>query len=289
MAEILDAFPEFLELWQEVSHLDIARQIDAWASRQKAKWPDLLQMQIEDYASQGVDWKEIAATRVFPRIPHAVPGMREAHARLHHVLLPAYEAVARALDHHFPVTFVIHVGIGCGAGWATQFRGKPAVLFGLENLVDSGVLSEDAIQGLVTHELGHVVHDLWRLEAGKQDGDGPWWQLYREGFAQHCEVWIRDARHQGLGQDGSDGLEWCRQNRSWLAAEFLRRTDAGEEVRDFFGSWYEIHGRSETGYFLGHEVIAELARSASLKQIALLDTYEAQCRSILERFGLRGA
>ena len=283
MVEILDAFPAFLEFWQDARHLDLEGQIDAWASRYMAAWPDLLQKQVEDYASQGVDWKEIAAEQVFPHIPEAIPRMAKAHANLCRSLMPTYEAASRAFDYQFPIVFVIHVGIGCGAGWATQFRGKPAVLFGLENLVDSGYLSEEAIQGLVTHELGHIVHDLWRLESGKQDGSGPWWQLYREGFAQHCEISIRGTWHQVLGSHRSDWLDWCRHNRARLAADFLQRADGEAGVREFFGSWFEIHGKSETGYYLGHEIVAELASRASLKQVALLETYEERCRSFLER------
>jgi hypothetical protein len=102
------------------------------------------------------------------------------------------------------VTFVIYVGIGCGAGWATTFGDSPAVLFGLENIAERGWEDPGTILGLVAHELGHLVHFAWRLRGGKSAGSGPWWQLYEEGFAQECESRILDtgAVHQaGSGRE----------------------------------------------------------------------------------------
>jgi hypothetical protein len=42
-------------------------------------------------------------------------------------------------------------------------------------------------------------------------------------------------------------------------------------VKHFFGSWFGIQGKSQTGYFLGHEFIRELEKSYSLKETALLN------------------
>jgi len=41
-------------------------------------------------------------------------------------------------------------------------------------------------------------------------------------------------------------------------------------VKDFFGSWFNIQGRKQTGYFLGHEFIRALEETRSLRKIALL-------------------
>jgi hypothetical protein len=63
----------------------------------------------------------------------------------------------------------------------------------------------------------------------------------------------------------------------------LRKVDTGEPVSLFFGSWFEICGSSQTGHFLGHEVIVELEKRLSLKEIALLDSAEAYARPILKQ------
>jgi len=59
--------------------------------------------------------------------------------------------------------------------------------------------------------------------------------------------------------------------------------ETGDPVSPFFGSWFEICGKSQTGYFLGHEVIVELENRLSLREIALLDSAEPYARPILKQ------
>jgi hypothetical protein len=56
-----------------------------------------------------------------------------------------------------------------------------------------------------------------------------------------------------------------------LAREFLIRLEKHVSVNDFFGSWFNIQGKSQTGYFLGHELVAELEKTCTLMEIAVLD------------------
>jgi hypothetical protein len=46
----------------------------------------------------------------------------------------------------------------------------------------------------------------------------------------------------------------------------------------FFGSWYEIEGRSQSGYFLGSEVIKRLEVRMDLKEIAVLSNWSEVMR-----------
>ncbi len=66
-------------------------------------------------------------------------------------------------------------------------------------------------------------------------------------------------------------LSWCKQNKSWLAKTFLEKLEKHESVREFFGSWFNIQGKTQTGYFLGHAFVCELEKTYSLREIALLD------------------
>lgn len=68
-----------------------------------------------------------------------------------------------------------------------------------------------------------------------------------------------------------------------MAREFLRRVDADQSVRQFFGSWYQINGRSQTGYYLGYELIGLLRSTKSLLEIALLELEDPSLRDTLEQ------
>jgi hypothetical protein len=283
-SHIIDTFPAFLAYWETVKETDMGHQIETWTESYLAPWPELLRKQLDNYAEEGSDWQEIAREHVFPYLAQRLPDMALAHRHLLENCLPVSERVCQVFGFEAEVVFVIYVGIGCGAGWADSYRGQPAVLFGLENIAEEGWSRPPRITGLIAHELGHLTHFHWRERAGLPSfGDGPWWQLYAEGIAQWCE-------HQATGSDswhmkhgpGDDWLDWCRAHRSWLAAEFLRRVDAGETTRSFFGSWHNIEGRKQTGYFLGHELIAALVASQSLREIALVQEPETVLRPLLE-------
>ena len=78
----------------------------------------------------------------------------------------------------FPITFVIHVGIGCGAGWATRFRGRPAVLFGLENATEVGWRDATTLTALVSV--------VWN------------WVQASEAYVAEAGSWL--GSHLGIGQ-----------------------------------------------------------------------------------------
>lgn len=246
-------------------------------------------MVVTDYAEQGDDWRQIAREMVFPGMNGKLPAIENAYQNLGRIIEPIERRVRRALDFQDRVDYVLYVGLGNGAGWVTKYDGIWAVLFGLEGIVDSGFDEPDRLQGLVAHELGHVVHFAQRESRGLSLGSGPWWQLYEEGFAQRCESVVLDGESWHMRRSNLDDewLAWCQENRAWLAAEFLRTVDQEKSVRPFFGSWYELRGHKQTGYFLGHQVISHLLSSMSLNEIALLDSgpaLEQTMRDVLGEF-----
>jgi hypothetical protein len=287
--EIIDTFPAFLAYWKNVQDKPMDIQIETWAADYMSQWPELLKRQLDDYANENEDWRQIARERVFPFLDDRLPAMKEAHENLLQACAPTYSAARKALGFENDIVFVIYVGIGLGAGWATRFHDSPAVLFGLENVAECGWSQSQTLTGLIAHEIGHLVHFQWRAERDQAIGAGPWWQLYEEGFAQRCEHIIlgQETWHMRGGNYGDDWLDWCQEQKGWLAAEFLRMVDEGESIRPFFGSWFEIRGRRQCGYFLGHELVKRLEMSMSMKEITLLDSQDARLRRELE--GLAGS
>jgi hypothetical protein len=273
---LINTFSAFERYWAAVRPRPLAEQIERWASDYMRPWPELYQKQVDDYAADGFDWRAVAGEHVFPHLDRRYPAMRQACQSL----LASWDQIYAAAHQRFGlaegVVAFAYVGIGLGAGWAATYGGRPAVLFGLENMAEEGWVEPETVAGLIAHELGHLLHNQLRAVAGLADGSGPLWQLYQEGFAMWVEQLTTDSPSwHFLATFEPTWLAWCQANRSWLAGEFLRRLAAdpdgkGGELRPFFGSWYELCGHKQTGYYLGWEVVQGLHGELSLVEMARL-------------------
>jgi hypothetical protein len=270
---LVDTYPAFLAFWDRWRRAPLEAQIEAWRTDYLAPWPELVAKQQECYAREDIDWRQIARERIFSNLGDRLPAMEEAHRNLLDTARPVVAEAREALEFQFQITLVVYVGIGCGAGWATTYEGTPAVLFGLENIAECGWQQCAPLRGLIAHEIGHTVHEFRRTQQGLAKGEGPWWQLYEEGFAQRCEHLVlgQDTWHMRGVAEGTDWIHWCTEHRAWLAAEFLRCVEQGESVGPFFGSWYNLRGRSQCGYFLGHELLRLLEAECDFQELALLE------------------
>jgi len=290
--KICDLYPSFQACWDELSKKDLGEQLELWR-RYLLHCPGLWEKQVSCYAEEGLDWRAIVKERVLPHLDERRSAMERARQALHGVIGPVCLKAQERLGLDFEVLFVIYVGMGCGAGWATELCGKPACLLGLENIAELGWLEEDTLSALLAHELGHLFHGIWRKRAGLEgleEHTDPFWQLYVEGFAQRSEHLIggKETWHEASGQGG--WLDWCGKNKGRLAALFLEKAKEGD-VKDFFGSWFAIEGRSQTGYFLGHELVKSWEEDAPLREIAVLPAEEVRRRAkeCLVRLAAEGA
>jgi hypothetical protein len=281
---LIDTFPEFLAYWAGLSCKNVDEQVALWQTSYLKKYPELLRKQVENYEEMHVNWRE-TAKKTLQLVPQRLPLMREARVNILRICEPTYLRAAERLCVDFNVTFVIYVGIGCGAGWATTYNKQPSVLLGLENIAEEKWHRKDKLQGLMCHEIGHLIHMKWREEwkTFEKAEENPLFRLYSEGFAQRCEHVIlgKEAWHM---KSGKEWLHWCEQHKRWLASEFLRRLERDASVKDFFGSWFSIQGRKQTGYFLGHAFILNLEKTHDLREIALFSSKKVNsiCLEYLE-------
>lgn len=287
--KVLDTFPAFERYWRAVRSEPVGVQIDRWEHEYMGPWPELLEKLKRNYSEERVDWKRIARTRIFPHLQERLPRMRLLRRNLLKSLPDSWSRTQRALKLDFPVRFVIYVGIGVGAGWATRYGGQPACLFGLENAAELASGKDGGTPGAVSHEVSHLVHSEWRRRSGLRGIDepgGPYWQLYEEGFATECERRTEDPQSFRLRTGRPDWLPWCTTHRAWLAAKFLRDARTRRSLRPFFGSWYNIRGHIECGYYLGQEMIREWTADASMQAVAVLpeQVVRRRARSTLRKF-----
>jgi len=287
--DLLDTWPAWQQVWARVANAPLEAQIDAWATDYMALYPTLFAKQVADYASAGLDWRAVARERVFPHLAARTPRMIAAHQAILRCHSDLTWCFRERLGADFTFLFVVYVGLECGAGWATMYEGLPACLLGLEAIANLGWESEDQIQGLIAHELGHLAHMVWRERAGvstlEESEAEPLFRLYSEGLASRAEQVIRGQDTQHLEDQDGEWLAWCRTHESWLAGEYLRRVDAGADVRDFFGSWFAIAGHSQTGYYLGHQVVQVLERQVpTLRALAVwpAEQVRQRVRAILQ-------
>ncbi|MCK5116660.1 MAG: hypothetical protein KAR44_08670 [Candidatus Aegiribacteria sp.] len=288
MRNILDTYPEFVSYWNKYSQLSLHQKIEGWANEYMSKWPQLLQMQKDDYSDlPDSNWRDIAETRIFPFITDRIGSMSKAHKNLLNEIEPIHTtASVYFCIENLEILYVIYVGIGCGAGWVSTFNESHSVLFGLEMISECQWSDKISIQGLIAHEIGHAVHAVLRDDPGLAQFEGPFWQLYTEGFAQRCEHILlqSDTWHQGQGYNKAGWLSWCKANKRMLAKEFLRSIDINQDTKPFFGSWFDIQGYSQCGYYLGHEVIRDLEKRYSIKEIAVLENVQTEMRAVLETY-----
>jgi len=284
MYRYVDTFDDFMQYWSRACSETPEEKLRLWETLYMRQHPDLLEKQTRQYEEAGLNWQDIANQRVFSRLGELLPSMKKARDNLPHVCRSIHEQAVEALDLDFPVVFVIYVGIGCGAGWATQYRGYLTCLLGLEKIAELEWHSEEQLSELVSHEISHLAHMKWRDESEEFEGHetDPLFLLYSEGFAKRCEHLILE-RESWSQADSENWLPWCRTHKQWLAKEYLERADSGKPVNDFFGDWLNVQGRSQTGYYLGWTYILWLEENLSLRDMASLpfERVRAETRSYL--------
>lgn len=263
---LLDLADQLLQRLEASLTLPVPEQVAEWQAYYQRCAPDLPSRLYADYAQIDGGWHSIAESRIFPRLPELLPGMKLALANLHKVCSEACSRATSMLGLPKMPLVVAYVGLGNGAGWATTWHGRPAVLIGLENVADLGWQHTDSLEGLLGHEIGHLsmMHIRGSIESLTED---PLLALYEEGYAQHCE-------HVVAGQETwhcssqAGWLDWCVAHEPELARMYLGAMSNREEWRRFFGSWFDVQGWRQTGYFLGCRFIQRQSRDCSLAKLA---------------------
>ncbi|WCN28973.1 hypothetical protein [Thermococcus kodakarensis] len=254
---LVDTFPRFLKEWNGT--------VDSWL-RYIRGYPELFGKVKWDYERYGMDWKGFTKLLLKRNMEELIL----AHEKLLEVL-PRMETKIEELFGIKPKDYnvVLYIGIENGAGWVTEFLGKPPILFGLEAIAKLKWYSK--LEGLVVHEFGHLVHWLLRGENIERLEDEQMFLLYTEGFAQRIED-IIIGRPWHLEEEG--WFEWCEENEGLLKAEFLRRIQEKEPLNPFFGSWYTLFGKRFLGYYIGYKFICWLEKDYSLEEISKLKREE---------------
>ncbi|MBC7094357.1 DUF5700 domain-containing putative Zn-dependent protease [Thermococcus sp.] len=259
---LIDTFPCFLKYWDGSK--------DSWIEYIK-NYPELFEKIKWDYERYKIDWREYLELLS----KRSVDKLKLAYENLLNVLPKVEEKVKKLFDVS-EYNIVIYVGLENGAGWVTEFKGKPSILFGLEAIAELKWYNK--LKGLIAHEFGHLIHWLLRGEDIEKLEDEQIMWIYTEGFAQRIEDLI-SGRPWHLEEPG--WFEWCERNEGIIKREFLRRVKENEPLNPFFGSWYTLFGKQYLGYYLGYKFIRWIEQEYSLENIAAVEK-EVVKRKILE-------
>lgn len=185
--------------------------------------------------------------------------------------MQAHDAFVRHMDAlpemDVDATVVMYLGLCSGAGWATELDGRPAVLLGLEKIVELDWCDDASMAALIDHELGHLWH--FQHRTAPEFPSAALWQLYTEGMAMYFEQRLAGDRLY-FHQNKNGWLAWCEANRDALLDEYARRVAVGESVQDFFGDWCSYQGHSDVGYYLGSVLVWRFAERCTENALAEL-------------------
>jgi hypothetical protein len=281
---IVDTFPEFSKIWPKIRQVETHIRPEIWSREYMSKYPELLLKQINSYDEEGHNWRQIALKHVFPELEQRLPSMVEARSNILTEIEPSISECRSKFGFPQDLVIVIYVGIGVGAGWATEYSGKPAILFGLENIAECGWQSAERVRSLILHETGHLYLRFQRQGLDSQKVNSHYFELYSEGFAQRFEHLVlgRSAWYLPRGINKERWLEWCESHKSQLASILLDRDKRKEPINDFFGHWLNIEGWRQVGYYLGHEFITYLEATKTVQEIARLLDIDTQAKIFLK-------
>ena len=267
---LIDTYPHIKKI--SFSSNDIVQK---WINEYMKNYPQLLELQIRCH-NNDISILKAMASKLLKYSIRREEEITKAWRNIYPAI-PVVTERAQKIFTNLPnkIYIIIYVGSGCGAGWATEYNGEYAILLGLEMIVYHNWTSHEDIEGLVAHELCHIIHMYLRNMNAREFEkleEQPCFLLYSEGFAMKCEHILTNRMWRIA--DKNDWVDYCVKNKDVLAKEYLESFEKGLSTIKFWSSWQGIDGYTQTGYYLGYEFIEYLMReySLSLEEIAKIGT-----------------
>ena len=274
MIEIIDTFKHFKACFEGNLNKSVDEKIDLWENCYIRNYPELEIKCKSDYESNGYSWRDIACNMVFNKTKDNFGKMLEAYINIKDSIQGISIAVKQIFNIEPNIYIVLYCGLCNSAGWVDKYNGKRAILYGIDKIAELDWHNIEKIKPLIAHELCHVIHFEIRGEDKLTGIDmnnyiNGIWKIYEEGFAQYYQHLligdIADSR-------GAEWLKSCIMNKSNLKTLYFEALyNKNEGTKHFFGDWFKVINISDTGYFLGAELIKELNEVYSIEKIAKLN------------------
>lgn len=180
-----------------------------------------------------------------------------------------YERFGKGVD----VIIVFYLGLCNGAGWVTEYRGKTAILLGMEKILELNWCHINDMYGLIYHELGHVYQKQYGILERDFDKDEDFflWKLFTEGVAMCFEqIIVGDAEY--YHQDKNGWKSWCDDHYEQIKLDFAKdlKTMSFANQR-YFGDWVNYNGYGDVGYYFGCRFVRYILSVYDFDEIISLD------------------
>jgi len=279
---LIDTYPYFRNMLMSARKLASEDNIVYALKKYLEKYSKIRELINQCYET--LDWFNICLNTLANSIRN-LENLDNAWENIYSTLPDAIVLFAKAFKNEVgdkDFVFVIYISCGCGAGWAAEYDGKPAVLLGLDMISNLGWVSREKVKGLIIHELCHLAHMIIRKTSYQHFSElekNPYFLLYSEGFAMKCEHEILSSENWRIAPN-KEWVNWCRKNLGFLARLYMEHAEKNKAVNVFYGTFFNIKGYSQTGYYLGHELIKYLEKehSLNLRSIAKLPFSEIKVK-----------
>ncbi|MDA3932041.1 MAG: DUF2268 domain-containing putative Zn-dependent protease [Tenericutes bacterium] len=266
--EIINIFKDYQ--FQDKNPLN---QYNYWLNYMK-QFTEIKRKCIEDYLFNKYDPKEIALEKVFIYSKLEFEKMKVASKKIEQICKALENKKNNIIDvSTMPIVVIIYHGLGNAAGWATKYKGNPAIMLGVEKIVELGWDDKNSLQNLIYHEYAHLIHEYLRNTDLEPFNDNyKVWinRVYIEGFATYLESILSGTTRR------NDWLKKCEEKASLLKEEILYRLSHQLSCQEFFGDWHKVYGLSDTGYFLGFQYIKSLSKFYDIKYIAKMSIMQIE-------------
>ena len=166
------------------------------------------------------------------------------------IIKKAYEKCIKVvLPNEEPEVYLL-IGFFSPDGFVMNFRGKPAICFGLERFKDFSLL-----RILFAHEYAHF---LLNLSYGEVPEDKRLkWLLVSEGLATHFSLLaFPDYRLSDHFLFGRDRLNWCQESEPFLREVFCSGKFSSKELMEFYDMGNpDLNIPPRTGKYLGFQAV----------------------------------
>ncbi|MGI5893232.1 MAG: hypothetical protein ACOX6P_01410 [Candidatus Merdivicinus sp.] len=198
-----------------------------------------------------------------------------AHSSFQSAVSKISEQLTRKFHTDLDICTVFYLGLCSGAGWATELNGKPAILLGVEKILELKWYDYDRMFALIAHEIGHIWHQAMGGAFGQANtvDERAVFQLFSEGVA----IWFEQSLYgqNDFYLENHDGwLDWCIAHHTEIKREYWRRIQQKESIQDFFGDWERYQGYSDVGYYLGTQFFRWLIKKYSVEEAVCLPIFK---------------